>query len=71
MLFRSMKLKERYITDEQGNRIGVLLDIEEYQKLLEESEELDAIRAYDLAVSGDDDEISFEVAIADIENSQQ
>ena len=66
-----MKLKERYITDEQGNRIGILLDIEEYQKLLEESEELDAIRAYDLAVSGEDDEIHFEVAIADIENSQQ
>ncbi|NCR56032.1 MAG: hypothetical protein GPJ10_22510 [Microcystis aeruginosa L211-07] len=66
-----MKLKERYITDEQGNRIGVLLDIEEYQKLLEESEELDAIRAYDLAVSSGDDEILFEVAIAEIENSQQ
>ena len=66
-----MKLKERYITDEQGNRIGVLLDIEEYQKLLEESEELDAIRAYDLAVSDDDDEIPFQVAIAEIENSQQ
>ena len=66
-----MKLKERYITDEQGNRIGVLLDIEEYQKLLEESEELDAIRAYDLAVSGDDEEMSFEVANAEIENSQQ
>jgi len=66
-----MKLKERYITDEQGNRIGILIDIEEYQKLLEESEELDAIRAYDLAVSGEDDEIPFEVAIADIENSQQ
>ena len=66
-----MKLKERYITDEQGNRIGVLLDIEEYQKLLEESEELDAIRAYDLAVSGGDDEIPFEVATAEIENSQQ
>jgi len=66
-----MKLKERYITDEQGNRIGILLDIEEYQKLLEESEELDAIRAYDLAVSGEDDEIPFEVAIAEIENSQQ
>ena len=66
-----MKLKERYITDEQGNRIGVLLDIEEYQKLLEESEELDAIRAYDLAVSGEDDESPFEVAIAEIENSQQ
>jgi len=45
--------------------------LEEYQKLLEESEELDAIRAYDLAISDDDDEISFEVAIAEIENSQQ
>ena len=66
-----MKLKERYITDEQGNRIDVLLDIEEYQKLLEESEELDAIRAYDLAVSGEDDEIPFEAAITEIENSQQ
>jgi hypothetical protein len=42
--------KEGYITDEQGNRIGVLLGIEEYQKLLEESEELDAIRADDLTV---------------------
>ena len=66
-----MPLKQKYITDEQGNQIGVLLDIEEYQKLLEESEELDAIRAYDLAVSGGDDEIPFEVAIAEIENSQQ
>ena len=31
-----MQLKEKYVTDEQGNRIGVFLGIEEYQKLLEE-----------------------------------
>jgi hypothetical protein len=64
-----MLLKEKYITDEQGNQIGILLDIDEYRKLLQDSEELDAIRAYDLAIS--DEEIPFEVAIADIENSQQ
>ena len=64
-----MPLKEKYITDEQGNQIGILLDIEEYRKLLEDSEELDAIKAYDLATS-DDDEIPFEVAIATIENSR-
>ena len=65
-----MLLKEQYITDEKGNQIGILLDIEKYRKLQEDSEELDAIRAYDLAIS-DDDEIPFEVAITTIENSRQ
>lgn len=65
-----MQLKEKYITDEQGNQIGVLLDIEEYRKLLQDSEELDAIRAYDLAIL-EDEEIPFEVAITTIENSRQ
>ena len=65
-----MQLKEKYITDEQGNQIGVLLDMEEYRKLLQDSEELDAIRAYDLAIL-EDEEIPFEVAIATIENSRQ
>ena len=66
-----MQLKEKYITDAQGNRIGVLLDIEEYQKLLEELEELEAIRAYDNAILSDEEEIPFEVAISEIENSRQ
>ena len=64
-----MLLKEQYITDEKGNQIGILLDIEKYRKLQEDSEELDAIRVYDLAIS--DDEIPFEVAITTIENSRQ
>jgi hypothetical protein len=65
-----MPLKQKYITDEQGNQIGILLDIEEYRKLLEDSEELNAIRAYDLAIS-EEEEILFEEAIAEIENSHQ
>lgn len=66
-----MELKKKYLTDQQGNRIGVLLDIEEYQKLLEELEELEAIRAYDNAISSDDEEIPFEVVIAEIENNRR
>ena len=66
-----MELKKKYLTDQQGNRIGVLLDLEEYQKLLEELEELEAIRAYDNAISSDDEEIPLEVAIAEIENSRR
>ncbi|MBD2289085.1 hypothetical protein H6F92_09830 [Microcystis wesenbergii FACHB-1317] len=65
-----MPLKQKYITDEQGNQIGILLDIEEYRKLLEDSEELNAIRAYDLAIL-EEEEIPFEEAIAEIENSRQ
>lgn len=65
-----MPLKQKYITDEQGNQIGILLDIEEYRKLLEDSEELNAIRAYDLAIS-EEEEIPLEEAIAEIENSRQ
>ena len=37
--------KERFIVDKNGQRLGVLLDIEDYQRLLEELEELEAIRA--------------------------
>lgn len=66
-----MQLKEKYITDSQGNRVGVLLGIEEYHKILSELEELETIRAYDRAVVSDDEEIPFELAIAEIENSRQ
>ena len=37
--------KQHYVVDEAGNRVGVYLDIAEYQRLLEELEELDSIRA--------------------------
>ena len=63
-------LKEKYITDENGNRIGVVLDLEEYHKLLEALEELEAIRAYDNAIFAEDEEISFEQAISEIEQNQ-
>jgi hypothetical protein len=52
--------KEKYVTDQKGNRIGVLLDITDYEKLLEE---LDAIRAYDTAKLSDEEEIPFEQAL--------
>ena len=58
-----MELKEKYVTDRQGNRIGVILDIADYEKLLEQLEELDAIRAYDEAKLSDEEEIPFEQAL--------
>ena len=66
-----MQLKEKYVTDEQGNRIGVFLGIEEYQKLLEQLEELESIQAYDDAILLNEEEIPFELVISEIENSRK
>ena len=63
-----MQSREKYITDSQGNRIGVILDIEEYQKTLENLEELEAIRAYDYDISINNEETPFELAISEIKN---
>jgi PHD/YefM family antitoxin component YafN of YafNO toxin-antitoxin module len=49
--------REHFVVDEHGKRIGVLLDMDDYRKLLEELEELDSIRAYDAAKASDDQAI--------------
>jgi hypothetical protein len=60
------RIKERYIVDEHGNRAAVVLDIADYQHLLEQLEELDALRTHDQAKAAGDEIIPFEQAIAEI-----
>ncbi|MGK7902777.1 MAG: hypothetical protein AB4352_15475 [Hormoscilla sp.] len=64
-------LKESYVVDADGNTIGVLLDLEYYQQLLAQSEELESIHAYDAAKASGDDAFPFEQAIAEIEQNHQ
>ena len=64
-------LKERFIVDENGQRVGVLLDIEAYRQLLGDVEELEAIRAYDAAKASGDEAVPLEQALAEIENDVQ
>jgi hypothetical protein len=64
------KFKENYVVDGQGNPIGVVLDIADYRRLLEELEELESIRAYDAAKASGDEAIPFEQAIAEIEQNR-
>jgi hypothetical protein len=66
-----INLKERFVVDENGQRIGVLLDIEDYRQLLEDVEELEAIRAYDAAKASGDEAVPLEQALAEIENDLQ
>lgn len=62
---------ERYLTDSQGGRIAVVLDIEEYETLLDQLDELEAIRAYDEAKASGDERIPFEQAVREIEEGRK
>ena len=64
------KLKERYIVDGKGNRVEVILSLEDYRKLLAELEELESIRAYDAAKASGDEAIPFEQAVTEIERER-
>jgi hypothetical protein len=64
-------LTERFVVDEHGNRLAVLLDIAEYQKVLEQLEELESIRAYDSAKASGDEAVPFEQAVLEIERDRE
>ncbi len=64
-----MKTKEkRYITNDRGEKVGVILDIKDYDKMLEDVEELESIRAYDAAKSSTGEVVPFERAVEEIES---
>jgi hypothetical protein len=62
---------ERFLVDEEGHRLGVVLDIAEYKEILEDLEELASIRAYDAAKASDDEAIPFEQALQEIQRSRR
>ena len=64
-------LHERYVTDHEGNRIGVFLGMEEYQQIIDRLEELEDIRAFDAAIASGDEVIPFDQAIAEIEQRRK
>ena len=61
----------RYVVDEKGERVGVILDMSEYQRILEELEELESIRAYDAAKTSKEKAIPFAQAVNEIEQQRK
>lgn len=64
-------LRENFVVDAKGNRVGVFLPIKDYNKLLEELEELDDIKAYDKAMSRKLEFVPLEQALKQIETSRK
>lgn len=56
----------KYVTNARGQRKEVLLSVGEYKKILADLEELDAIRAYDMAKASGEKPIPFDQAIKEI-----
>jgi len=53
-----LQLQEQYITNAQGDRIAVILDIMAYQKLLEEMDSFLCWKGYQQAVEETDSELA-------------
>jgi len=64
-------LKEKYVVDEKGKRIGIMLDLKDYHKILEALEELESIQAYDRAKASKEKPIPFHRAVAQIERKRR
>jgi hypothetical protein len=58
---------KKYVTNRRGQKVGVVLDIEDYKKMLADIEELESIRAYDAAKDSGDQAIAFLKATQEIE----
>ena len=62
-----MSTKPQFLFNDQGEKIAVVIGVAEYEKILEELEELDDIRAYDEARTSGETPVPFDEAIARIE----
>ena len=57
----------KYIVDEKQNRRSVVLSVADWERIVEELEELDDMRAYDEAKTGPQDTVPFEQAVREIQ----
>ena len=62
---------ERFLVDEQGKRVAVVIDVPEYERLLAQAEELEAIRAYDIAKAAGDVALPLDAALREIERRRE
>ena len=63
--------KEGYVVDGEGNRIAVLVPMDEYERLGSALEEIESIRAYDLAKASCDEVIPLEQALEQIDRKRR
>ena len=57
---------EQYLVDERGSRNAIVLPLADWQRVLEDLEDLDDIREYDEAKGRPSEPVAFEQAVREI-----
>jgi antitoxin Phd_YefM of type II toxin-antitoxin system len=60
----------RFVVNDRGEQVAVIMSIEEYRKILEDREDLADVRAYDEAKAAGGDTIPLEQALEDIHRNR-
>jgi PHD/YefM family antitoxin component YafN of YafNO toxin-antitoxin module len=55
----------QFVVNDRGEKVAVMISVEEYEKILEQLEDLEDIRAYDEAKAAGDAAIPLEQALAE------
>ncbi len=64
-------LKERFVVDHSGKRLGVYLGMTDYKRLLAQAEMAESIAAYDTAKKSGDAVIPFAQAVAELRKNKR
>ncbi len=63
-------MKTQFVTDDLGKKLAVILPIKDYNKMVEDVEELEDIKIYDAAKKGKQEFIDAEEAFVEIEKKR-
>ena len=64
-------MKTQFVTDNHGNKLAVILPIKEYNKMMDDLEELEDIKLYDAARKGKQEFVNAEQAFKEIEEARR
>ncbi len=64
-------MKTQYITDDHGKKLAVVLPINEYNRMINEIEELEDIKLYDAAKKGKQEFVDAKEAFREIEKKRE
>ena len=66
-----MSKERQFVVNKRGEKVAVVISIEEYEEILEQLEDLDAIREYEEAKASGETSVPFDEAIARIERNRK
>lgn len=66
-----IEIHPQYITDKKGKKLSVVIPVDEFEKLIDELEELEDIRLYDEVKASKETSISIEDAFELIEKGRK